>query len=310
MDPALPPGLPNTGNTCYANSATQLLYAIKEIREAIMNSLSEHLLVKAYQEIFEALRSSRRISGDRLGTLWERSVFPSMNAISSEKFAIGNQSDAHEFIMKIFDVLDGDRSHISKSRRGADDQVTKCFRFKICNVFREKSNLSNYKNVEPQFPGLMLEIEPEVGGSGLTQALEKIGAREELPCEVNGRKVDAVMYGCIKDPPPVLLIHIKRLTNIFGAMKKIDRPMAVPIDLNLPPTIVFDSKSVRCRLIGGVVHFGDAGGGHYIAYIRTKGGFFEFNDSIVRKLTDEQALKILKSGARMLAYERVSIRLQ
>jgi ubiquitin C-terminal hydrolase len=288
-----------------------LLYAIKEIREAIRNSSSEHPLVKAYQEIFEALRSSRGISGDRLRTLWERSVFPSVSALSNEKFAIGEQCDAHEFIMRIFDVLDGNRSHISKSRRGDDDQVTKCFRFKICNVFREKSNPSNREDLKESMIDWLLEIEPrgqEIPGEFM-KSLEKNSKGEELTGEnqidIGGRKVDTVRYVYIKNPPPVLLIRIKRFTSISGAIKKIDRPVAVPIDLNLPPTMMFDSKSVRYRLIGGVVHFGDAGGGHYIAYIRTEGGFFEFNDSIVRKLTDEQALKILKSGAYALAYRRI-----
>jgi ubiquitin C-terminal hydrolase len=68
---------------------------------------------------------------------------------------------------------------------------------------------------------------------------------------------------------------------------------------------VFDSKSVKYQLIGGVVHFGSTEGGHYIAYIRTKGGFLEFNDSFVQKLTDEQALEKLKGGAYVLAYRRM-----
>jgi ubiquitin C-terminal hydrolase len=310
-----PLGLPNVGNTCYANSAMQLLNAIPEFKKAIIDSSSEHPFVAGLQKIFKGLDLPQGISGDHLKKLWKDEIFNQINTIiggGKEIFAIGEQRDVHEFITKIFDVLDGEASRTGESRMGVDDQATKCFRFKIFETIQEKSNPNNRIDRATLSLNLELKIEPE--GEEIPNefmwALRKIGDGEELNCLVNGAKVDAVKYDRLEALPRVLLVHIKRFINFRedGKWKvaRIDRPMTIPLKFSMPKKMVANSDPVGCELIGGVAHSGIANGGHYIACIKTEDGFWEFNDSYVRKLTNEQGLEILRRGAYVLAYRRCS----
>jgi ubiquitin carboxyl-terminal hydrolase 7 len=308
-------GLFNVGNTCYINSAMQYLYAVEEFRRAVMDSLSMHSLIRALKEIFGSFGLSQMISANRLKYLWENMVFPPMNALISNpsgKFiiGIGGQMDAHEFIMGCFDILDGD-----KGRIGADDQVTKCFRFNVLETVHEKSNPSNYRNQEGSSIDLGLHIQAEPVGKEIPgefmQALRSFGAPEELTgdnqYDVNGRKVDAVRYSRIENPPPVLLIQIRRFTSYYNASgdfvaRKIDRPMAIPIDFYLPPEIMAVSRPVKYRLTSAIVHRGNPAGGHYWAQVRTRNGFEKCDDGKVESVNTEEALEEIRMGGYILAF--------
>jgi ubiquitin C-terminal hydrolase len=298
-NPTLPWGLWNVGATCFANSAIQLLYAISKFKEAIMNSLSKHFLILVLQEMFGSLDSSGGMSSNRLEELWHI-IFPLLNAISDEVFSLGKQSDTGEFIQGCFDILNG-----GEARNGADSQVTKCFRFEICNITQAKSDSSNHR--KEIMPELMLRVELK---SELIHALRSFGVREELTRDNqwagnDGIKVDTVRYSRIKNPPQVLLVHIKRFERPADSpWVKNNQPMTIPITFDLPQEIMAKPSRIKYELIGGIVHSGTCKGGHYIAYIKTSNGFFEFNDSFVRRLSDTEASAILKSGAYILAYRR------
>jgi ubiquitin carboxyl-terminal hydrolase 4/11/15 len=49
-------------------------------------------------------------------------------------------------------------------------------------------------------------------------------------------------------------------------------------------------------------HFGGLGGGHYTAYAKNNGKWFDFNDSSVRAVSESS---ICGSGAYILFYQRI-----
>jgi ubiquitin C-terminal hydrolase len=78
--------------------------------------------------------------------------------------------------------------------------------------------------------------------------------------------------------------------------------MSLPLSFKFPKEIMVTPGEVEYYFIGGILHTGDAYGGHYITYIRDPdGGFWEFNDSGVRHMTDGEALEKLEK-AYLLVY--------
>jgi hypothetical protein len=287
----------------------QLLYAIKEFREAIRNSSSEHLLVKAYQEIFEALGSPRGILKGRMENLLKQ-VFTVLNDVKGATFfQIGRQDDAFLLIQYCFELLGG-TDHF----KAIDKETVKCFEFQWKLVVEEKSNpvhkeVRRYNGrIEPiEKLILSLPIGPnEKDPGGFMKALESLNNTREGKMQMDGsqEKVDVITHRQIENPPPVLLMRIMRLSSdsLSGNLIKINNPMDIPLQFEMPKDMMATSDPVNYELIGSIVHSGTAGGGHYIAYIKTEDGFLEFSDSSVRKLNDKQALEILKSGAYVLAY--------
>uniref|UniRef100_A0AC35TKV8 USP domain-containing protein n=1 Tax=Rhabditophanes sp. KR3021 TaxID=114890 RepID=A0AC35TKV8_9BILA len=95
------------------------------------------------------------------------------------------------------------------------------------------------------------------------------------------KKVDAVKRYLIFSPPCILTLHIKRFEQ-YQAMyststRKISGFVDFDFDMDLAPFCAKEAKritpgetSVLYRLYGIVVHSGGLGGGHYIAYVKTR----------------------------------------
>jgi hypothetical protein len=291
----------------------QLFNAIPEFKKAIMDSSSSHPLVVGFKEIFKDLNSPGGIPRDQLKNSLSK-IFAALNNARGTSFALNSQDDACLLIKSCLCLLGGaNYEETSSGCAGAiDEETLKCFRFQWRSVTKGKDDPSNQETyyyyrkwaLVLDLPISQTPVRKENSGEFM-KALESLKQREETRKKINKVEVDAICCKQIIDPPPVLLVKIMRLgQSSSGSLIKIDHPMTIPLGFEVPGEIVADSDPANYELIGGVVHSGTVNGGHYIAYIRTKGGFFEFNDSYVQKLTNEQGLEILKRGAYVLAYRR------
>jgi hypothetical protein len=306
LDPTLPNGLCNVGNTCYLNSALQLLNAIKPFRETIMYSSSTHPVVVTLQEIFKGLDSPGGIPYDQL----REKVEKILKNEHLEHFILGEQHDALAFIGALFGILDW-----WQGCPGAEEEATKCFQFKCDTIIREKANLYHSRHRREQDWRWMVAIKKQPEGREIPdefmQALRDWGADEELTGEnqwefAAGKKVDATLHRRIDTMPQVFFMPIMRYYGdpATGRQVKNNRPMAIPFEFELPEEIILNDDPVKYKLIGGIIHLGTTiGSGHYIAYIATKDGFIKFNDASVSRLSTQEGLNELKS-AYAVAYER------
>ena len=91
---------------------------------------------------------------------------------------------------------------------------------------------------------------------------------------------------------PVVMVHLKRLIwdNHSNQAKK--STVAVTISTSMP--------GLELRAV--IVHRGNAGGGHYSAYVQSKGQWYHINDSAVKTVKVCEVLQTSSTQAHILVY--------
>ena len=197
------------------------------------------------------------------------------------------QRDAHSFFLELADQLDQklDTQHDQKLFEhwfGGTFASQKVVR-KGCNCVYEK---------EEDFMSVQVDIR---NCQTLHQSLEKFVAGDLLEgvnaymCENCGTKRDTVMRMCIKRPPQVLAIQLKRFDFDWERDEsvKFNDYFEFPDHLDIRPytaeglfekdrgaqgTAAVDgtAKQYNYVLVGVLVHSGQANGGHYYSYVRER----------------------------------------
>lgn len=153
----------------------------------------------------------------------------------------------------------------------------------------------------------------EEGESKLSNANHEHEDIEDKSETVKLRR-DATKRVLIKKAPQILTIHLKRFSqDARGRLSKLNGHVAFREIVDIKPYM--DARSVggerfEYRLVGVVEHQGTMRGGHYVAYVRGKGGkrnndastWFHASDAYVR---ETNLGEVLQSEAYILFYEKV-----
>ncbi|XP_065164971.1 probable ubiquitin carboxyl-terminal hydrolase FAF-X isoform X2 [Atheta coriaria] len=237
--------------------------------------------------------------------------------LQGEPVNLREQQDAVEFFMALVESLDealktlGHEQIMSKILGGSySDQ-------KIC-----KGCPHRYSKEEP-FSVISVDIRNH---SNLPDSLEQYVKGELLEgadayhCEKCAKKVVTVKRLCVKKLPPVLAIQLKRFEYDFERLCaiKFNDYFEFPRDLDMEPYTVsglarLEGEIIDCdidpsaadvctayRLSGIVVHSGQASGGHYYSYIKSKehaGGevrWYKFDDGEVSecRMGEDEEMKV------------------
>lgn len=124
------------------------------------------------------------------------------------------------------------------------------------------------------------------------QKEEILDGSEKPKCErCNQRRRMKKKFG-IEKAPRVLVIHLKRFGDSHGySRSKITKNIAFDHSFRL------ENNSYTLTAVCN--HSGGVGGGHYIAYGKTENGWYEYNDSIVSKMSESQ---VQSANAYLLFY--------
>lgn len=149
----------------------------------------------------------------------------------------------------------------------------------------------------------------EGGGSIAGASSSGESETEEVLVEVRSPATKQVLLWAL---PPVLVLNLKRFMQTErGRMRKNDRHIAFPAELDLAPFCHREAAvpASLYRLYGVVEHHGSLHSGHYVAYCREaagspegEGGEWQYlSDTCVRHVAMD---KVLASEAYILFYRR------
>lgn len=272
-------GLRNQGNTCYMNSLLQTLHHLPEFRRVIYsiptqvdaNSSSIDLVPLELQRVFYELQYGEASGAAEVGTEGLTRSF------GWGRREVNVQQDVQEFSRMLCEALQmGMKSH------GVEDGIAEIFEGRTASLTR-CTRVRFEKEKEEKFYDLQLQVQGcrDVHGS-LRQFV-----REERLCGDNQwstrdpelGKQDARRATRFKRLPPVLQLHLKRFEYDMhtGGMHKLQTEFSFPNLLKLHRYMAKSSAGEAEHpppvyvLQAVLSHMGDAGGGHYISYVRPRG---------------------------------------
>jgi len=307
-------GIKNLGCTCYMNSMIQQFFLITPFRNALLSiddniptnisnpfKIDDNMLHQLQQIFCNLLKTTRQYI--------DTSEFCyAFKGIDGKPTNTAIQQDAQEFLGLLFDRLE--RS-LQKTEYKRLLQAT--FGGKVCNQLKCKSCNSIKRNYEDLYT-LSLEIKNQHNfNDALTKFIQPTSVTGFF-CEFCKTKVEVSKRSVLASLPNVLIVHLQRFTFNMdtGMQEKIHSRFEFPNLINLKmyteegceidkdtKKIIKENEYYEYKLVGIVVHSGNAQGGHYYSFININRSpeyfeeprfskpendqWLEFNDRIVRE---------------------------
>lgn len=272
-------GFINIGNTCYLNSALQMLFNIPEFCNLINRYKKKSRDLNYISKFIDTFHNKQNgsISPVKIKKMVEK---------RNDMFEGIDQQDSAEFLIFFLDIIDdqikNDKLHEVIGISTAT--ITKC---KIINCL----NVSTY-NEKRMF--LMLNITDET--KTLNDCYRNYKIREKLDgdnkyfCEKCQKKRIASKKTEIKKWPRNIIIWLKRFEQTMYGSRKNDKEIECPYDWRH-----------GYKLVGGVYHSGSLNGGHYIYFGRYKNSWYYISDNNINEVGISKINQI-KDNAYMLHY--------
>lgn len=269
-------GLNNIGNTCFMNSALQLLVNCTVLSKFILNNDFESKKLNCYKQFLKDYFSNKVITPNSVKLL-----VSDQNSI----FYGYEQQDAHEFLVFLIDIISDELIEENKKNpknvMGIEmsNLVKVIFNTNIssiiyCDETKDKSKTKAGENI----------LSLAIGNSRTNleeclenfQKIEKLDGDQQWLNDKDNKYYDAYKRLYIKSYPKYLIIHFKRFNfSRFSRKNNTEVEMSEQIKL----------KNDNYKLRAIVFHMGSTGGGHYISIVNKGDKWLLCNDSSVSEVT-------------------------
>ena len=253
-------GIHNIGNSCYLNSALQLLFNSDDFSKISYKSKELYKEIKEYREG---------------GTTYNPTNIKSLIDSRTNLFKGSSQQDSSEFIIFLFDIISNFNNNELYEKFGIKTNINiKC---KLTKCLHESSHIENDLM-------LVLPLTSDLSDSyrmyKSSERLENENAYECDKCKIKTiarKRIETVKW------PNNLIIVLKR----FDMMRKDNSKITIPINWRHGYT-----------LEGGIIHIGSFNGGHYIYYGYNKSTqeWFIANDSNISIINKDKLNEIIPNS--------------
>lgn len=288
-------GIKNPGCVCYMNAMLQQFYCTPPFRYGILMAndgvenvpflendqmvLDDDNVFHQFQKMFAYLDSSQR------GDFSPREFCKSYKDFSGQRVNLMVQQDAQEFLNMIFDKLE--KALMPTPFKGILDSV---FAGKTANVFTCK-NCGFVRSNEELFYNLSLEVKNFENINDSFNKFIKMETISDYNCDNCKKKCDITKQCFLKELPNVLIIHLQKISFDLEALRNIKYSsryeFGKTLDLKkflkpkdkLPENVnenedekekekkIKEDEDCEYRLVGVVIHNGNAEYGHYTSLI-------------------------------------------
>ena len=272
-------GLQNMGNTCFINSALQLLFNCPKLVSTINESNNENL--KKYKQTFYDYFN------ETTNTLGPLILYKRYQKLNTNYFGI-SQEDAHEYLTFIIDDID----ELAK-----DIDIKNLFQISlISKVNCEECNNSSKVNISEKI--LTLSID---NCNTLEDCFQKLYNKEVLDndnkwsCDKCNKKVISNKEIYINKISNYFIICFNRFTFNNNNISKNNNNISFP-------NIIFNNYELRSI----IYHIGSINDGHYICSITRDGNDWFLIDDINIIKTTYKKLENINNNAYILLYTKIN----
>ena len=314
-------GLVNRGNTCFINACLQCIWRIKEIWSVLDSGFTPPNPRSPKAQILWELNNLRTGVYTASTPIQPDRFLACLRHVASElgmkEFLLGQQCDAHEFLVFLIDVLDNtmltpvNMAITGEEKNPLDIMAKNCYKtfYKQYNgkysiVAELLTSIHVSALYEPGTPKIIkstitsqvhnvlsLQLpQKSTAECNITECLDKYCAIERLEEENAWYDEQANVYKAVDKKtvfwslPNVLIILINRWT-VTGAKD----PMKVvfpTVNLDMSPYVIgYHKSSYVYNLFAVCYHFGNVGFGHYTASCLCQQGIWVYYD-------DDRVVKI------------------
>ncbi|GAB5367331.1 hypothetical protein AAMO2058_001221100 [Amorphochlora amoebiformis] len=304
-------GLANQGGTCYLNSFVQTLRMLSEFRESLVTEIKKPDSHKQGKRdiLLQLCRLICRLEESEMGAV---TTLPLCRAFGWDKASMFRQHDVQEF----YHALKG---ALRKQRATLAPQLDEIF-FGEQRILSRCAACGKSSERAEKFSDISLVVE---GFNHLEASLEQFTGEEILTgsnkvrCSKCASKQEATRQICLSTLPKALIFHLKRFRWDFstgrGRRVKNEDFFGIPATLSLPEprprlgaeklgkiendfkksaegkTKPTTSSLVTYHAVSILMHTGLAATGHYYAFIRVKGKWYQFDDQRVTEISRKDA---------------------
>jgi ubiquitin carboxyl-terminal hydrolase 7 len=264
-------GIYNQGVTCYMNSLLQALFMCKPFRIQILKYRGQSVTCQELSRLFAnlLLTKDNAVHSTRL-----------TSTFGWNKLQLHTQQDVHEFLIWLFSrLLRSDGKNVSFIREifmGIVGDYFKCDNCKECYTIKDgwfdlQLNVYNISSVTKAIEQYLIE--------------ERMIGDNQYYCHGCRKNCDATKGISLLQLPDVLNIYLKRYDDYGNKLKhfvEFEETLDMNNYLSQPnPHNVYNLYAI-------IVHTGSSMSGHYYSYIKLNDQWYEFNDSRVTLLEDEE----------------------
>ncbi len=240
-------GIYNIGNSCYLNSAIQLLFNSIDFRQICYNT-DIYNIIKSYDS----------------NTIFNPNSIKSLVANKYKQFNNTNQQDSFEFLVYFLDIIDSFNHNLLYKKFGMKTTINiKC---KMLNCEYESEHIET-----DLF--LQLPIANDLSDAyRLYKQTELLDNDNKYYCEKCKKKTIARKNIIMSKWSDNLIIILKRFDNM---MRKDNRMVNIPLEWRH-----------GYMLQGGIIHMGSTNGGHYIYFGKDTNNWYIANDMSISKINN------------------------
>lgn len=319
-------GICNLGNTCYMNSALQIVLGINELNEYLANIKNGRdnentIILKEWVDLYIIMSNDNVIVKPDRFLKYLQKVSQIKN---NELFSGFDQNDSTEFFHFFIDCIHESIKNLDSDISYDNIEKSKDFRKYLQGVVKENMSIIqkmfsgyvevtyNYNNkpISKQFEHFFMIHVPlsEIDASTIDECMSKYFVDEEL-CgdnayfyEKEDKKVDVIKKTKIIHAPEILIVHLKRWNYIN--LRKNQKRVSFENNFDISDYCIDNFKgNTKYELFGVINHTGNVFGGHYYSHVKKNdNNWYLFNDQQIKRVAFKE---IVTNKSYCLFYKKI-----